>query len=433
MDARWLGYGGLLCGLILTTGCELLPSNNSGPNARQEQNAKPASEPQIVAQPATSPQQASDARSGGEVDPRVSAYLDHLQNSATPGAESAAPTQPTGSASGAPSRFEATIPVQRVDTINRPPNAAQADASQADLPTPRLVLVDESVPDPIDITAVPVGVTKEQPRASQSPAAAPQLNGVIVNGGALNAGNATTHSTPAANSGSPAGFKDVLQALRNGEQDDSFRGQLDDRVMHVIAGEYAQAREPLRLVSDEQQALAKSLIETLIVSRDEFHLGNQDSAATKMNLELNTLVRSLGKVSDLRIPRFEICPINGIRGYGNYDPLTPAEFVTGQPVAMATYCEIQNLRTEQDANGWYRSKLDMRTTVLTAGGDVILELDDKGIVDRCATERRDFFVARPIQLPATLAPGSYVIKTTIKDKLGEKVAQGRTEFRVIVR
>lgn len=429
MDARWLGLGGMLCGLVLTTGCELFQPNNTAPETRQQQPSKAAAQPQIVAQPQTPPEQAADSAPSDEVDPRVSAFLDRMQNNPSPAAERPAPTN-----APPPTTFEPTIPVQRVPSIDQTPRTQTARSISDDLPTPRLVLVDEPVPDPIDITEIPVGVRTEQPAKRNHPSAAPQLNGVIVNGGPLNAsGRLITSKQTATPAARAALFSDVVQALGNGQNDDSFRGQLDDRVMHVIAGEYAKAREPLRLVTNQQQALAHSLIETLIVSRDEFHLGNQDSAATKMNLELDNLVRSLGKVSDLRIPRFEICAIDGIRGYGNFDPLQPAEFVTGQPIALATYCEIQNLRTEQDSQGWYRSELDMRTTVLTAGGDVILELDDKGIVDRCATERRDFFVARPIHLPATLAPGSYVIKTTIKDKLGEKVAQSRTEFRVTVR
>jgi hypothetical protein len=420
MDARQTGLGGVVCLLSLLVGCELFQPTNQGPASREAQPASDPPPPQIVQQPQPQPMAAADAEPQSDLDPRVAAYLDQLQ-----GGSEGASTQPEDAGSAAPVTFPATIPVQRVDTMNR------RQAPGQNLPAPRLVLVDDDASPAIDVTDIPVGVSEATSRGSGSPAGAPQLNGVIVNGGPILAGN--SGSGPAPSSGNAQGFVDILQAVRNSPSDDSFRSQLDNRVMHVIAGEYAQAREPLRLVTDEQQALASSLIETLIVSRDEFHLGNQDSAATKMNLELNNLVRSLGKVSDLRIPRFAICAINGIRGYGNYDPLEPAEFVTGQPVALATYCEVQNLRTEQDSKGWHRSELDMQTTVLTAGGDVILDLNDRGIVDRCVTPRNDFFVARPIQLPATLAPGSYVIKTTIKDTLGEKVAQGRAEFRVVVR
>lgn len=427
MDARLVGLSGLVCGLVLLTGCELLQPTSGSPTSRQTDPKQEDPPPQIVQRPARAaesvPQQSADT--SPQVDSRVSEYLDRVQSDAT----SAATDQPQG---GRPDRFEPTIPVERVDRFDRqgPPTQTSRQVANNDLPKPRLVLLDQDVPDAIDVSDISVS-TRNTSQARRAPVAAPQLNGVIVNGASLNS-RGSSKSAPS-NSAAQSAFADVIKALQASGSDDSFRGQLDDRIMHVIAGEYAQARKPLRLVTDEQQALARSLIETLIVSRDEFHLGNQDSAATKMNLELDNLVRSLGKVSDLRIPRLELCPINGVRGYGNFDRLEPAEFVTGLPIGLATYCEIQNLRTQQDSNGWYRSQFDMRTTVLTAGGEVILELDDKGIEDRVATERRDFFVARPIQLPATLSPGSYVIKTTIKDTLGEKVAQARAEFRVTVR
>ena len=37
------------------------------------------------------------------------------------------------------------------------------------------------------------------------------------------------------------------------------------------------------------------------------------------------------------------------------------------------------------------------------------------------------------QLPATLGPGEYVVKVTIADKIGQKVTEARTTFKLAVR
>jgi hypothetical protein len=75
----------------------------------------------------------------------------------------------------------------------------------------------------------------------------------------------------------------------------------------------------------------------------------------------------------------------------------------------------------------------MRTRVLDSAGKVVLDVRDLDIEDRCRQQRLDFFIPRLVRLPATLSPGEYVVKVTISDKLGEKVAENRATFRVVVR
>ena len=85
---------------------------------------------------------------------------------------------------------------------------------------------------------------------------------------------------------------------------------------------------------------------------------------------------------------------------------------------------------KQKASGWLFS---MRTTILNRAGDVVLELADDHVPDVCRTRRQDCFIPRLVRLPATLSPGQYVVKVTIVDKIGEKVAEKRATFRIVAR
>jgi hypothetical protein len=209
---------------------------------------------------------------------------------------------------------------------------------------------------------------------------------------------------------------------------DSFRAQLDRRLVLVLSGEYAEARKPFELVTNEQQKLGNRFVEALIAIR-ETHLGNLHVGAERVLAEIEPLVEDLSRASDLTIPRFTLC--SRVDAYGSYTPLDPPRFTTGRPIAFVTYAEIRNLVAQHEGEE-YVTKLDMTTTVFSDRGEALKRIEDAGIVDRCRNRRRDFFVAREIRLPATLAPGTYVVKVAITDTLGEKVAESRTEFQVKV-
>jgi len=261
------------------------------------------------------------------------------------------------------------------------------------------------------------------------------LAGISVNGAGSRievapAGASAGANAAAVAAAAPPSFEEVLNRYFSRAEDDSFRAQYDMRMARLLAGDYEGAREPLELVTEEQQNLARGLIEAQIAVR-EAHLGNWPDGAARATEQLTPLLVRLSEASDLAIPKLVLC--QRVAAFGNYTPIEPAEFVTGQPVAFATYCELRNLVSRVGADGTYTSRLAMTTAVITRAGDTILELQDADIVDQCRNRRSDFFIAREVRLPATLAPGEYVVKVTVTDKLGEKVAEQRTTFRVVIR
>jgi hypothetical protein len=262
------------------------------------------------------------------------------------------------------------------------------------------------------------------------------VTGVIVNERrALSVGNQTVGAEkPAtANDQVQAAAVDVpleklLAEWADTNADESFRGQLDRRLVHILAGEYERARQPLEMVTKAQQELASRFIEALIAVR-ELHLGNLNREAGRVLAEIRPIMDQLSAASDLSIPRFVLC--SRVDAFGNYQPLEPAHFETGRPIAFVTYAEVENLVSEKRGEE-YCSELSMVTTVYSDAGESLKTVRDGEIVDRCRNRRQDFFVAREIRLPATFAPGAYVVKVTITDKLGQKVAENRATLKVIV-
>ncbi len=224
----------------------------------------------------------------------------------------------------------------------------------------------------------------------------------------------------------PASLRELIERLPPASEG-SFRAQLDRRMLWVVAGDYERARSPLELVTAEQQELAARFIEAWIVIRN-WHLGDQATAAAAATRELDALQVALRRVSDLSVPVVRMC--RSVRGFGQYDAIEPPRFLAGVVNEFVLYCELRDFVSERGDDGLYTTKFDLTTTILDRSGQTVLEIKDTDIVDRCANRRQDCFIPRLVRLPASLSPGSYVVKATVIDKLGQKVAENRAAFEL---
>lgn len=213
-------------------------------------------------------------------------------------------------------------------------------------------------------------------------------------------------------------------------KDAPFDAQLDQRVLAVLAGNYELARRPIDLASADQQAMARHIIETLITIRDG-RGGNPSSEARQVLGELDALYEALAPVADLSIPKLELC--RSVRGFGQYSPADTSAFRSGAPIEFVVYIEVRDFATSLRSDGEFEAQFSLKTTVHAASGGIVLEIDDPDIRDHCRTRRRDCFIPRLVRLPATLAPGEYVVKVSLADKIGKKVAEARTTIQLSAR
>ncbi|MGE0479340.1 MAG: hypothetical protein AB7Q17_02590 [Phycisphaerae bacterium] len=235
-------------------------------------------------------------------------------------------------------------------------------------------------------------------------------------------------NTPVAARGVPASLQEFVGQWLATSDDGSFRHQLDARVMQVLAGEYERAREPLNLVTKEQQETASRFIDALVAIR-EGNLGDPSGAARSVLRELDALATTLRQVSELSVSTPVFC--REVRGFGQYTPIEPAQFRGGAEFVI--YVELRDFASTREPDGVFVSRFDLRTTVLSQNGESVLELRDDAIVDRCRNQRKDCFLPKLVRLPATLAPGEYVARVSVLDKVGEKAAEQQAAFRVLAR
>lgn len=323
-----------------------------------------------------------------------------------------------------------------------PPSEPEPDDTIPDDPEPKTEQFATSQPADNTANESPnIVVTPEEPSAagteSAPPATLPKppvLAGVTVRGDDdAEVSQADPNAPPQVNVGAVAAHapQTLADFLRNWPQPDDdapFRRQLDRRVLAAIAGDYETARQPLEGVSNEQQALALRLVESLIVVREEAHGGAPAEAAERILAELDALRSTLQPLTDLRVPTVAVC--SEVTGFGQYREIQPAVFPAGVVTDFVVYCEVRDFESQKTEDNQFRTVFDLRTRLINRAGDVILDLSDENIVDQCRQKRHDCFIPRLVRLPASLAPGEYVVKVTVSDKLGEKVAENRATIRI---
>lgn len=314
------------------------------------------------------------------------------------------------------------------------PAAAQFAADVQPAPEPPPEYVPRPSPPPQDQPVA--AATPDAPPSAPSPAtpASPVLANVQVRTSmpprtAQNDARSVQPNSTIDTTAMPPALRDFLE--RRPKVDDAgYAQQLDERILWALAGDYDRARRPLELATTEQRAIASGFVEALIALREaqDGDLGASAAAATS---QLAALQKALRTVSDLSVSDIRLC--SAVRGFGQYDAIEPARFAAGTAAEFVLYVEISDFASEKREDELHYTVFDLKTQIVNKAGEQVFELADADITDRCRNLRRDFFIPRLIRLPASLAPGAYVAKVTVTDKLGQKVAQARTAFELVAR
>ncbi len=322
---------------------------------------------------------------------------------------------------------------------HQPRYAATADVGQ-DPNTPATIAPPASQPAAIrhTKTASQTATAAVAPSQPEPPPAPPELERVSISPAPDDAvpvvesaaSQAATVNQPVQTTRSPLALRELLRDWLNMPGGNSFRAQLDRRILLVLAGDYEAAREPVPDATPEQQTLAARLIEMLITVR-EARGADPAREAEKVLATLDQLREALVPAADLKITRLEVC--RAVRGFGQFDRIDPPVFPARRTSELIAYIECQNFASQKTDGGQYVSRFGLRTEVLDADGRAVVRLIDENIEDRCATRRHDCFIPRLVRLPSSLRPGSYVLKVSLTDRIGHKVAEQATTIRVEVR
>ncbi len=210
------------------------------------------------------------------------------------------------------------------------------------------------------------------------------------------------------------------------ERPDDLAQQVKLRLLYLLAGQDDDALAPAEGISNELAALLSSLMRT--VATAQATASDQNAATDEALRAIDQFRDVLRTHAELEIPRVALC--RRVDSFGVFDEITTRRFPGGEATPVILYCEVSNFATESADGTQFRTLLTQRLEVLTQQGELVWEVDATEIEDLSFNRREDFFLAQIVQLPATLAPGDYVLNVTIEDKIGAKSNQRKVDFTV---
>jgi hypothetical protein len=238
----------------------------------------------------------------------------------------------------------------------------------------------------------------------------------------------------------PGGVVDPVQVLtqtfsdRVGANPRDAGSQLDLQVarflnesLHDSASIGAPMTAELSALPDEDREMISAVVDGLTNFRAVYR-NERNPLATQKAAPLLEMAERIRSRTDLSVGAIALC--TAVRAYGNYDPIEPLKFRSGVANTVVFYCEVDGFQSLLDEQGRWTTKLSIELRLFTATDAGLQVWDAKAdpVTDVSRKRRRDFFINKKIVLPASLNPGRYILKATVKDLQQKRVAEQHIEL-----
>ncbi len=150
--------------------------------------------------------------------------------------------------------------------------------------------------------------------------------------------------------------------------------------------------------------------------RQQMDQGNTGAAVDP----LITLADRVRSIAVLRLPVATLC--SKVDGFGVYEPLE-ARLRANRETSVVLYCELTGFHSRQGDRAMWETRVSQDVVLLDEKSQEIWKDSAPAVVDQCRNLRRDFYVARILRFPATVAPGQYSLKIMMTDQLSHELVE----------
>ncbi len=137
---------------------------------------------------------------------------------------------------------------------------------------------------------------------------------------------------------------------------------------------------------------------------------------------------ALSSSESLTLPAAQLC--TRIESYGRFTPIETTILPAGKPLVALLYTEVDGFTNAtidapgMDASGTrFTIHLSQELALYSEMGTVVWSTPRQSLKEESRNRRRDFFTTQRVDLPASLAPGKYTLKLTLRDELKNAVAE----------
>jgi hypothetical protein len=218
-------------------------------------------------------------------------------------------------------------------------------------------------------------------------------------------------------------------ARRAAEYPQDLSVQTDFQLLKLLKEESVPDLQSISGLSSEDRELLSALMDSLTNFRNQLRQNNNMLLSKKIEPLVDLGNRLKGR-AELTIPTFTF--VSQAPGFGRYQAIEPARFVAGKPHAVGIYYEVENFHSELNENKLYETRLNENLVLYTETTGLPVWSDKKStMTDTSHRLRHDFFNAKNITLPASLTIGRYLLKVTIEDVQGHRIAENTVPVEIV--
>jgi hypothetical protein len=203
--------------------------------------------------------------------------------------------------------------------------------------------------------------------------------------------------------------------------------QLDLQLYGMLNEDPTAELAAVSVLRDSDRELIAALIDGLSNFRSTVRQDSHLLAAQKIK-PLIEMADRLRSQAELCVPTVQLC--NRVDAYGKYTPITPARFTAGKEKNVIVYCEVENFSAKQNSQQMWETNLTEQVLIYTDTGMLAWSDGVRPVTDECRNRRHDFFAWNLITLPKSLTLGRYLLKVSIEDKNGDRVAEKGVPFEM---
>jgi hypothetical protein len=196
--------------------------------------------------------------------------------------------------------------------------------------------------------------------------------------------------------------------------------QVKLRLIYAVLGQWQQAMKDKGTKDSTGSEMARN-VAALVKAFDNPDMSSAQQANEGLRI-IEQMQGLLRRQADLVVKNLELC--REVSSFGCFKLMPNEYFVAGKQLPVIVYLELDNFTSKYVSDRKvYQTLLSMTIEVLDESGRSVWRQRYDQIEDTANHQRKDFYLAPQITLPAGLSAGKVKLKITVEDLHGNKVAQ----------
>jgi hypothetical protein len=209
--------------------------------------------------------------------------------------------------------------------------------------------------------------------------------------------------------------------------------QLDYQLLQMLRDQTVPELNAIAPLPQEDREIVSAVMDGLSNFRNTVRTGGNALLGQKTGplVEMGDRVRNQ---TSLGIPTLVLC--RDVRQFGVYEPFTSTRFPFGAKHLVVVYCEVANFATQMNAKQLWETKLKYEVLLYTDSSETSLQVWQQKptpVVDQSHSRRRDFFIAKLVELPQDLPVGGYLLKVSLVDETANRIAEATVPLQIVAK